>query len=98
MPAGFFCRFFLAEGVGLIGEMSAKDNRVRPDFPDEVGREVRLPSGLEASPARERRKRDVVLADLPPRLMTHATDLAEDLSFALVARHDRLCIQVVGSH
>ena len=41
----------LAEGVGLVGEVAAEDDRVGPHVADDVGGEVRLLRGAERAEA-----------------------------------------------
>src|SRR6202043_2254141 len=57
----------LAEGVSLVWEVPAEDDRVRPHVAHYVGGEVGGQCSLEAA-SRERRECDVVLDDLPARL------------------------------
>src|SRR3954463_11829713 len=40
----------LAEGVGLVGEVTAEDDRVRPDVADDVRGDVRPERGAERAP------------------------------------------------
>ena len=47
MTAGFVFGLFLAEGVGLIGEVAAEDDRVGPDVADQVGGDVGGQRALE---------------------------------------------------
>ena len=79
----------LAEGVRLVGEVAAEDDRVRPDVAHDVRGEVRRERGLEALLAererRERRERDVVLDDLAPRLARHPLELLDELLLRLLA-------------
>ncbi len=63
------------EREGLIWEVAAEDDRVRPHVADDVRREVRRERGQERGPAQQRPE-DVVLDDLPPSL---AEDPAEVL-------------------
>ena len=98
MAGALVLGLLLAEGVSLIREVAAEDDRVRPHVPNDVGCEVRLQGGLEALTARERGEGDVVLGDLPQRLMPHALQFPTDLFLALVATLDRLVVEIVGGY
>ena len=45
--AGLVRGLLLGEGVGLVGEVAAEDDRVGPDVADDVGGEVRRQGLLE---------------------------------------------------
>src|ERR1700737_138188 len=68
----------LGEGVGLVGEVPAEDDRVRPRVADHVGGEVGRQRLLERAP-REQREGDVVLHDLPARLDADRLQLLDHL-------------------